>query len=227
MKYLINAVKIGRKIIKENKIEIIHSNNFSPALAGSTLSFFTKTPHITTIHDMFSIYDKEFWKKWKKQSNVSGTNARLVPFFEKLMMKFRFNCIHTVSDATKKDIQKTGTKKQINKIPVLKIDRNVGFCRDCGSLIDNISNFTVCEVCDNDDKDNLFIGEAAEKLNAYFKIGYDGLLKKYAKSRGVVIERGHSNKTVAWNLMILDKYFKNGDIEMKNLVNRIFWRRFV
>ena len=116
IRYTINTIKTGRKIIKNQNIEIIHSNNFSPALAGSLLSTFTKTPHVTTIHDIFSIYDKDFWKKWTKQSNVSGTNARLVPLFEKLMMKFKFDCIHTVSNATKKDIQKIGTTKPIHVI---------------------------------------------------------------------------------------------------------------
>ena len=117
IRYAINAFQKGRKIIKSQNIDVIHSNNFSPALAGSLISYFTKTPHITTIHDIFSTYDKDFWKKWKKQSNVSSTNARLVPFFEKLMMRFRFDCIHTVSDATKNDIQKIGTKKPIHVIP--------------------------------------------------------------------------------------------------------------
>ena len=97
IRYAINAFQKGRKIIKNQNIDVIHSNNFSPALAGSLISYFTKTPHITTIHDIFSIYDKDFWKKWAGQSNVSSTNARLVPFFEKLMMRFRFDCIHTVS----------------------------------------------------------------------------------------------------------------------------------
>jgi len=117
IRYSINAFQKGRNIIKNQKIDLIHSNNFSPALAGSLISYFTKTPHITTIHDIFSIYDKKFWKKWAAQSNISSTNARLVPFFEKLMMRFRFDCIHTVSDATKNDILKIGTKKPICVIP--------------------------------------------------------------------------------------------------------------
>ena len=117
IRYVINAFQKGRDIIKKQNIDVIHSNNFSPALAGSLISSFTNVPHITTIHDIFSIYDKEFWKKWAKQSNVSYTNARLVPFFEKLMMRFKFDCIHTVSEATKNDIQKIGTKKPICIIP--------------------------------------------------------------------------------------------------------------
>ncbi|MCV0393516.1 MAG: glycosyltransferase family 4 protein [Nitrosopumilus sp.] len=117
IKYVLNSYKQGRKIIKNHNIDIIHSNNFSPALAGSILSYFTKVPHITTIHDIFSIYDKEFWKKWASQSNVSYTNARLIPFFEKLMMGFKIRLIHTVSDATKTDIEKLGTRKPIHVIP--------------------------------------------------------------------------------------------------------------
>jgi len=117
IRYSINAYRKGRNVIKNENIDIIHSNNFSPALAGSLISYFTKTPHITTIHDIFSIYDKEFWKKWAGQSNVSHTNARLVPFFEKLMLRFKFDCIHTVSNATKNDIQKIGTKKPVCIIP--------------------------------------------------------------------------------------------------------------
>jgi len=117
IQYVINAYKAGKSITKKEKIDIIHSNNFSPALSGSLISYFTKIPHITTIHDIFSIYEKDFWKKWASQSGTSITNARLVPYFERLMMRFKIDCIHTVSDATKNDIQKLGTKKPINIIP--------------------------------------------------------------------------------------------------------------
>lgn len=115
--YCFNAIREAKKIVKKEKIDIIHSNNFSPALAGSIISYLTKTPHITTIHDIFSIYDSDFWKKWVNQSGVSYTNARLVPFFEKIMIRFRLDCIHTVSDATKSDILKIGAEKPIHVIP--------------------------------------------------------------------------------------------------------------
>ena len=108
---MINAYKLGRSLVKKEKIDIIHSNNFSPALAGSLISYFSGASHITTIHDIFSLYGKDFWKKWTNQSGVSHINARFVPCFEKLMMKFRFDCIHTLSDATRNDIQKIGNKK--------------------------------------------------------------------------------------------------------------------
>jgi glycosyltransferase involved in cell wall biosynthesis len=115
--YVISAFIHGERIVRKKKIDIIHSNNFSPALAGSLIAVLMRIPHITTIHDIFSVYDRDFWKKWASQSGVSYTNARLLPFFEKLMMRFKMNCIHTVSEATRNDIQKLGTKKTIHVIP--------------------------------------------------------------------------------------------------------------
>jgi len=49
IRYVYNAITEGRKIIKKEQIDLIHSNNFSPALAGSILSSITSKPHITTI----------------------------------------------------------------------------------------------------------------------------------------------------------------------------------
>jgi len=126
IRYVLNAFHKGRTIVKRESMDLIHSNNFSPALAGSLISYFTGVRHITTIHDIFSSYDKDFWKRWANQSGTSYTNARLGPFFEKLMMNFRFDCIHTVSNASKNDIKAMGTKKPIYVIPnCLQEDRTL------------------------------------------------------------------------------------------------------
>ncbi len=116
IRYSINAIKAGLKIIKNEKIDIIHSNNFAPALAGSILSSLTSKPHITTVHDIFSLCGKNYWKEWGKQSDVSRLNVWLAPFFEKLMIKLRYDCIHTVSEATQEDLLKFGAKKPIHVI---------------------------------------------------------------------------------------------------------------
>lgn len=116
VRYSINAIRAGLKIIKKEKIDIIHSNNFAPALAGSILSSLTSKPHITTVHDIFSLCGKNYWKEWGKQSDVSRLNVWLAPFFEKLMIKLRYDCIHTVSEATKEDLLKFGAKKPIHVI---------------------------------------------------------------------------------------------------------------
>ncbi|HJT09680.1 MAG TPA: glycosyltransferase family 4 protein [Candidatus Nitrosotalea sp.] len=116
IRYSINAIRQGLKIIKNENIDIIHSNNFAPALAGSILSSLTSKPHITTVHDVFSLCGKNYWKEWGRQSDVSRLNVWLAPFFEKLMIKLRYDCIHTVSEATKDDLLKFGTKKPIHVI---------------------------------------------------------------------------------------------------------------
>jgi len=115
--YTMNTIIKGLKIIKKEKIDIIHSNNFSPALSGSILSSLTSRPHVTTIHDVFSLESDEFWKKWAKQNDVSKISAFLGPLFERLMKNLRCSCIHTVSETTKDDLQKFGFKKPIYVIP--------------------------------------------------------------------------------------------------------------
>jgi len=129
LRYSFNAFFTGLSLIKKEKIDIIHSNNFSPSLVGSFLSLFTSKPHIMTIHDVFSLYDKDFWKKWSKQAGVSKTSSILIPFFEKLMIHFRHNVVHTVSDATKDDLTKLGERKPIyvieNSVESFSLDSNI------------------------------------------------------------------------------------------------------
>lgn len=116
IRYSYNAIRAGLSIIRKEGIKIIHSNNFAPALAGSVLSALTSKPHITTVHDIFSLCGKNYWKEWGRQSDVSSMNVLLAPFFEKLMIKLRYDCIHTVSEATRDDLLKFGAKKPIHVI---------------------------------------------------------------------------------------------------------------
>ena len=115
--YVLHAVKVGLSIIKHENVDLIHSNNFAPALAGSMLSTLTSRPHVTTVHDVFSLCGKNYWKLWGKQSDVSRINVLLAPFFEKLMIKLNYDAIHTVSEASKEDLVKFGAKKPIYVIP--------------------------------------------------------------------------------------------------------------
>jgi len=116
IRFVINAIFAGLKIIRKEKIEIIHSNNFSPALAGSILSVFTSKPHITSIWDIFTLCGKDFWKLWADQKNVSKIHGFLGPRFEKLILKVPSKAIHTISESTKDDLEKFGAKKPIHII---------------------------------------------------------------------------------------------------------------
>jgi len=113
IRYVVNTVIASSKIIKKNDIDIIHSNNFSPALAGSILSSLFSIPHVMTVHDIFSLCGKNYWKKWGEQANVSRLNVMLAPIFEKFMVKLKHECVHTVSNTTKEDLLKFGEKKPI------------------------------------------------------------------------------------------------------------------
>ena len=117
IRYSINAIRKGLKVIKNEKIDIIHSNNFAPALAGSILSSLTSKPHITTVHDVFSLCGKNYWKRWGTQSDISKINVWLAPLFEKMMINLKYSCIHTVSETTREDLIKFGAKKIIHVIP--------------------------------------------------------------------------------------------------------------
>ena len=116
LRYSFNAVKSGLEIIKKENIDIIHSNNFAPSLAGSILAALTSKPHITTVHDIFTLCGKDYWKRWGEQGNVSKINVTLAPFFEKLSIKLKHDCIHTVSNTTRDDLIKFGEKKPIHVI---------------------------------------------------------------------------------------------------------------
>src|SRR5438093_3689023 len=93
--YSLCAIKTALSLIKKEKIDIIHSNNFAGALAGAMISTLTSKPHITTIHDVYSLYE-DFWKQWGRQSNVSKLNVLLAPFFEKMIIRLKYAAIHTV-----------------------------------------------------------------------------------------------------------------------------------
>jgi len=116
LKYIVNGIKMGLRIIKNEKIDIIHSNNFSPAIVGSILSVITSKPHVTSIWDVFTLCGKDYWRKWAKQKGVSKIHGIIGPMFEKLVTKVPSKIIHTISDATKDDLIRFGTKKPIRVI---------------------------------------------------------------------------------------------------------------
>ena len=117
IRYLTNATKMGIKIIKENNIDIIHSNNFTPSFVGGFLSFLTSRGHITSVWDIFTLCGCDYWKKWVKQTEISKINQFIGPIFEKLVLKIKCHAIHTITNTSKNDLVKFGAKKPIHVIP--------------------------------------------------------------------------------------------------------------
>ena len=120
IKFTLAGIRAGLKIIKKEKIDLIHSNAIA-ALVGSWLSYLSSKPHIMLMHDLYSV-DPNFWQEWKKQEGNSGFNAFLGKLLEKIYVHSRFVAIHTVSEASRDDLVKFGVKKPIyvihNAIPV-------------------------------------------------------------------------------------------------------------
>jgi len=114
-RYSIAVIKIGRKIIKNENIDVIHSDPL-PGFAGSILSWMTSVPQILVIHDVFSI-QKGLWKESLKQKEISKSNAVIRPLFEKTILRIKHSAIHTVSEAVKEDLQTMGAKRPIYVIP--------------------------------------------------------------------------------------------------------------
>ena len=117
IQYLLNTVRVGLKIIKENNVEIIHSNNFTPALTGSILSFLTFKVHITSVWDIFTLCGCDYWKRWVEQTGISKFNQFIGPIFEKVILKTKCNAFHTISKTSKDDLIKFGAKKPIYMFP--------------------------------------------------------------------------------------------------------------
>ncbi len=105
------ATKKGIEIVKNENIDIIHSN-FNAGLAGSAISSSTLKPHILLHHDLYST-DPNFWKEWQKQKGNSRFKSWLGKIFEKKLINSHYSAIHTISEASKDDLIKFGAKKPI------------------------------------------------------------------------------------------------------------------
>jgi len=111
--YVFNSVKVGLRIIKNDEIDVIHCNNYSPVFAGWFLSKLTRRPFVVTIHDVASLHGYGFWKKWMEQfGRLSWIRALIGYVSELLTLKLSKN-IHTVSDTSKKDILSFNPKSNV------------------------------------------------------------------------------------------------------------------
>lgn len=115
LSYLLQSYFTGKKIIKQNNIDIIHSNTYIPVISAQWCA--KKIPHIATIHDVYHTSKNDFWKTWSKQKQISNLTKFLGPFVEKKIAKTNVTLFHTVSNQSKDDIESLGVTKKITVIP--------------------------------------------------------------------------------------------------------------
>lgn len=115
--YLINALRLGLKIVKEENIDIIHANTYTPALAGAILSKLAKKPFILTIHDVGLVNGLKFWRLWMKQFNSSFISSLIGYIIELITINLPASIIITPSKASKEDILRIRPKALVVVIP--------------------------------------------------------------------------------------------------------------
>ena len=113
--FLIQSYFMGKKIIKENNIDLIHSNTYIPVISAQWCA--KKIPHIATIHDVYYTSKNNFWKEWSKQKQISRLTKFLGPIIEKKIANTNVTLFHTVSEQSKQDIKALGVRKPIKVIP--------------------------------------------------------------------------------------------------------------
>jgi glycosyltransferase involved in cell wall biosynthesis len=118
MMYIINAIIKGSQIIRQNKIDIIHTNIHSPIIVGSILAKVHNLPIVITIHDILTSSSRDYWKKWAAQNNVSRISPIIGPLFEKITVKMPVDIIHTVSNASKDDILNFSARSSDNVVVI-------------------------------------------------------------------------------------------------------------
>jgi glycosyltransferase involved in cell wall biosynthesis len=117
MLYILNSLRIGLRIVKNNYIDIIHCNTYSPFFVGWFLCKLTSIPLVVTIHDVVSLHGYSFWKKWMEQfGRLSWLKALIAYIAELLVIKLSKN-IHTVSETSKKDILLFNSRCNVLVIP--------------------------------------------------------------------------------------------------------------
>lgn len=97
------------------KPDIIHSNTYVPTISSDLASKIIKKPHVATIHDVYFSHNN-FWKNWTKQKN-EFLNLFLGPLIERIIVNMKLAFIHTVSQTSKEDLLKIGSKNRIIVIP--------------------------------------------------------------------------------------------------------------
>jgi glycosyltransferase involved in cell wall biosynthesis len=135
LNYVSNAFIKGLSIIRENKIDLIHSNTYIPALAGFACAKIFRKPHIVTFHDVYYLRREEFWANWGSQDNSKGLVSLAGPSVEQLLMRLPNTVFHTVSKTSMKDLMSCGVNRvvvvpngiDITEYPRMKLPKHDDF----------------------------------------------------------------------------------------------------
>jgi glycosyltransferase involved in cell wall biosynthesis len=120
--FVFRMIREGRKIIRKNRIDIIHANTLNPTIAGALLGHAYKIPVVNTVHHIHSVQSNgnNLYKSLQMQ-NANPVIAALGNFtrtiYEKIIAKLPAERIHSVSTTTCNDLRRFGYEGKIEVIP--------------------------------------------------------------------------------------------------------------
>lgn len=86
--FIRNAFRTGKKILKEQHIDLIHTSTYGWAIPASLLAKLFKKKILITVHEIFG----KLWKMYKPR-----TTAWIFQIFERLLFQLPYDCYHCVS----------------------------------------------------------------------------------------------------------------------------------
>jgi glycosyltransferase involved in cell wall biosynthesis len=98
--YIINAIRMGWKVLKCNKIDIIHANTYTPVIPATVLGKISRIPVVMTVHHV----SLDHWKLWSSQKGVSRSAAIIGPAYERIILRIPVQIVHAVSNSTQAEL---------------------------------------------------------------------------------------------------------------------------
>ena len=115
--YILCATALGMFLLSRNRVTVVHSNTYSPAIAAEICAMFFRKPHYITVHDVYALGRRTFWATWSTQLGVSWVARQVGPLLERLVLKLHPTAFHTVSNTSMLEMKAFGAQRPIVVIP--------------------------------------------------------------------------------------------------------------
>lgn len=110
--YMMNAMKVGYQLIKQNHVDIIHANTYTPILPAILLGKILKVPVVSTVHHV----SLKHWKLWSSQRETPFGTSFIGPIYERFILSLPTTKFHAVSCTSKEDLLAVAPKANVTTI---------------------------------------------------------------------------------------------------------------
>lgn len=117
IRYIMSLVLAGSNLVRKRKIDIIHANTLSPAIAGGILGLVYKIPVIVTFHHIETPCDENAIGRKPTISKGECVARYFRSLYDKMILALPFSCIHAVSHSTANDLRRIGYRGKLEVVP--------------------------------------------------------------------------------------------------------------